>query len=197
MSNPTWRDRVCCTVYKEYKTWNKGFQRTVFKNTCFPKLYIHPLALKKFRNVSSISSGFNTQPKKKKEKGFNLHCKQHEKYPYDKVEKLCEVSWVFSNGDKMKTFHFSIRNLGFSPYVVFLCTPETGIWCVFLLNDRNSNLRQTVSWRDLFLILSHWTLPLMIVNNFKNYTIYNLRHSIEIPASGKNLECWSLSAKFL
>lgn len=29
----------------------------------------------------------------------------------------------------------------------------------------------------------------MIVNNFKNYTIFNLRHSIEIPASvGKELE---------
>lgn len=118
--------------------------------------YIHPLAWKKVqKRLLYIFFQVLTHNQSKKKKGFNLHCKQHEKYPYNKVEKLSEMSWVFSNGDKMKTFHISIRNLGFSPCVVFHCTPEAGIWCVFLLNDRNSNLRQTVSWRDLFLIFSH------------------------------------------
>lgn len=81
--------------------------------------YIHPLAWKKVqKRLLYIFFQVLTHNQSKKKKGFNLHCKQHEKYPYDKVEKLSEMSWVFSNGDKMKTFHISIRNLDF-PLVSF------------------------------------------------------------------------------
>lgn len=59
--------------------------------------FVHPLEWK----ISRISV-FNTQQRRESTK--NLHCKRHEKYQDVNTESLCEVSGVFSNGEKIYTF---------------------------------------------------------------------------------------------